>query len=699
MTWLHPWAIVLGGFASGIPVAVHFLTRPRPARLPLSTIRFVREAIQQRRAWHWLRDLIVLALRTLAVLLVALTVARLQIGEQPLVAAGDTHDAVRVLILDVSQSMAAGRQGIPAFERARSVAAKYLGYGSGLAADVILAGATAQPVLERPTANLAALREELARTQPRPERLNVQAALNRAAEMLTAARLSTGARRELIVVSDFQRTNWVTADFSALPDDTLIQLESVASDEPPPNLGLLRVECQGRAEPGRAVRLEVDLGNYTPAPRRATVQVRLGDLSYTLERLCPPGVITTLAQEVELRGLGWQAGEARLVGAGDALAADDVRPFTFEVRRAPSYALLTRQPASARPSSSYFLERALVPVPSNPNQPGPSVTRIDPIILTREMLVTADLIVLDHPGKLSPEAIELLSSLMRRGRSVLYVAAEPLDATNLKLLADAAGTGLQMPVEFAPAPAGQPRRDLFLAEVRRAERPWNVFGDDLPAVISPLRFSGGLSSRQMPSALQDDVLATYSDRSACLIATTCDVGSLAVLNADLSSSNLHRSPAFVPFVGELVERLLEQRRGAGVLQPGEPFAAYLPPDAYPATSLAVVSPHEGGPPGDLVEEATGVLWRMRAAGPPGIFRINRNDTTLYAAASALAPQESDLRPIEMSVLTERLAGGRKVHYRSATNDAHELDDRWSWFAVGCVACLLAEVLALRGFQT
>jgi hypothetical protein len=319
--------------------------------------------------------------------------------------------------------------------------------------------------------------------------------------------------------------------------------------------------------------------------------------------------------------------------------------------------------------------------------------------LTRELLAGAELIVLDHPGKLAPESVDLVASLMRRGRSVLYVAAEPVDATNLKLIAETAGTGLQMPVEFAPMPVGQPRRDLFLAEVRRGERPWAVFGDDLPAVIGPLRFSGGLSSRRIENALQDDVLATFSDRSASLVVTACDAGSLAVLNVDLSSSNLPRSPVFVPFVGELVERLLEQRRAGGVFQPGESFAAYLPPEAVPAAGLTVAAPRDGAPTGELVEESTGVLWRLRAASSTGVYRVTRGDATLFAAACTLAPQESDLRPMDMSVLTGRLAVDRQIHVRTAANNAQELDDRWSLFGVACVACMLLELLALRWFRT
>ena len=45
MTFLHP-LILAAGVAVGLPVAVHLLTRPKPVRLPLSTIRFVVQAVR-----------------------------------------------------------------------------------------------------------------------------------------------------------------------------------------------------------------------------------------------------------------------------------------------------------------------------------------------------------------------------------------------------------------------------------------------------------------------------------------------------------------------------------------------------------------------------------------------------------------------------------------------------------------------------
>ncbi len=119
MNLLHLWPIYLGAAALALPVLVHWLTRPRPMKLPLSTLRFVRESVQQRRARQRLRDFLVLALRTAAVALLATALARPLIGDRFGAAADGAGAVSRVVIVDVSQSMAAVANGVEVFERAR----------------------------------------------------------------------------------------------------------------------------------------------------------------------------------------------------------------------------------------------------------------------------------------------------------------------------------------------------------------------------------------------------------------------------------------------------------------------------------------------------------------------------------------------------------------------------------------------------
>jgi hypothetical protein len=706
----NPWAIAIGVVAAGLPLAVHFLTRPRPVPMPLSTLRFVHEVMQERRARHRLRDAIVLTLRTLALLLVSFAVARPFLGQTQATSVDERAQRVRVVIVDMSQSMAAAGHGIRAFERARATAAGHLEYKSGMKAGLVLAGARPRTVFTRASTNFSAMRDELARTEPAPERLALQEALNVASEILARDDESPDVLRELIVVSDFQRSNWAAADFSVLPAATRIELESVAPSATPANLSILRVAAQGRAETGRDLRLEVEVGNFSDTPRNMTVDVQLGEATLQVAGLCGPFAKTVLSGDVVLHEAGWLSGRARLTAADDALPEDNQRAFVVEVRMPPRLALITREPATLRPSASYFVERAIAPddrAASGDDKPGDrtaatgKLTRLDAARVDRDVLGAADLMIIVRPGRMTPESINPLVNHIRRGRGTIYLASEPADAANLGLFADAMPGVLKLPVEFAPPSPRNPRRNRFLAEVQTDQPPFQIFGDELPAFLGTLRFSGGLDSRRLEGALAEDVLGQYGDQSAFLVNAAAAGGGFLIVNADISASNLPMSPFFVPFLEELVQRLLGQGRSAEVLACGEPFALTLPPDAAGAAELSVAGSDSERPGmGDLVDEGAGVLWKGEAAGRPGVYRVIQRGEPVFAAAAALPAVESDLRPLAAEVFRDRLAGNRDVHYCSAASSgSDERDTFWNWLAVSCVLCLLGEIAALKLFRT
>ena len=82
-----------------------------------------------------------------------------------------------------------------------------------------------------------------------------------------------------------------------------------------------------------------------PTPRDVQVDVTVGGGVASARRPLPAGRKTTLAGDCVLPRAGWQGGEAKLAGGEDALAADDARPFVLDVRPAPTFALVTREPA------------------------------------------------------------------------------------------------------------------------------------------------------------------------------------------------------------------------------------------------------------------------------------------------------------------------------------------------------------------
>ncbi|MFW6124503.1 MAG: BatA domain-containing protein [Pirellulales bacterium] len=705
MSFLHPWAIAIGIVAAAAPLAIHLLTRPRPVRLPLSTLRFVRAAVRQQRARHRLRDLVILALRTAAVLLLAVAVARPRWGDQPLVNDARPGDAVRVVLFDVSLSMGARDHDIERVERARTIAAELLRYRPGLRANLILAAAAPRAVFEQPSTNFGALRAELAGLSVRPERIDVVAALEEAGRLLAPRGPDDSARRELVVVSDFQRANWARADFTVLPKGTNIQLESVASEPMLDNVAILRAEARPAGAQGGAVEIEVEVANYSPAPRKATVEVVFGPTVWRQEAVLPAGAPVTLTDQLDMRGTGWRAGRASLVGIDDALPADNARGVVVQFHGKPHYLLVTRQRPEQRPSSSHYLQCALMPGAGGEEDASGGPRLVEPSRLDATAVSAADVVLLDHPGLLPEESISLLAGLLRRGRPIVYVAAEPVDATNLQRLGEAAGGGLRMPVEFVPPPAGAARRDLFLAAVDERHPAFAVFGDQLDVLTGRLRFAGGLATRRRDQGLADDVLATYSDGSACLVVTVWDAGTLAVVNADLATSNLTRSPVFVPLVEELLGQVMRQGRGAR--RPavcGEPLVAQLPPESGSAADLRVAPAHADSPGpegsfGRLAEESAGVVWHWPAPPRPEVYEVRRGDEVVFAQAIDVPPDESLLESLRPEVLTERLAAGRAVYFAGATGRHEQRNDAWTWLAVGCVVCLLGELTALYAFRT
>ncbi|MBN1588267.1 MAG: BatA and WFA domain-containing protein [Pirellulales bacterium] len=706
MTFLHPWAIWLGLAAATVPITVHLLTRPRPMRMPLSTLRFVREVVRQRRNRSRLRDLLILVFRTAAILLLAAAIARPQWGSRPLTSDSVAGRAVRVVLLDVSQSMAATEGSIEVIQRARPRAADYLRYRPGLKVNLILAGAAPRAVFEQPSTNFGALRDELSAARVLPERIDVRRAIHLAARMLAPSSPEDKARRELVMVGDFQRSNWARADFSLLPAETKIQLESVAPERPPANLAITRATATVLSASKEDMQLEVDVTNDTPSERKTTVEVNLGEATYRLVGTCPPGRETTLTARLDRRGLGWQYGEARLVGIDDALSADNVRPLVVHIPPKPVYALITRQSATQRPSSSHFLQCALAPDKRLGEKASTTVLRLDPASLDHVALAPARMIVLDHPGRLDDEAVTLLAGLLRRGRPMLYVASKPVDAANLKRLAEAVGTGLRMPIEFTPPAPGQSRRDLFLTSVRGNQPPFRVFGDSLSAITGRLRFAGGLNSRQVEGGLTNDILASFNDSSAALVLTTSDAGTLAVLNADLGISNLPRTPVFVPLLDELIDRMLRQDRADNSVECGEPLVVSLPPEADVAAGLKVVGPAGTSPEaavenqfGELVDQGATVVWHWESPNQPGAYRVERESQVVCSVPVVLPAEESRLESLPDEVLTERLSGGRDVRYRGVKTAVGRQDDSWVYFTVACLFCMFAEVMTLLVFKT
>src|SRR4051794_12800400 len=104
MTFLAP-LMLAGAAAVTVPLALHFFYRARYKPLPWAPMRFLKEAIEQTSRRVKFQEWILLALRCLAIILLALAIARPSRDYTAIAGRGDAIDTV--LVFDTSYSMEA----------------------------------------------------------------------------------------------------------------------------------------------------------------------------------------------------------------------------------------------------------------------------------------------------------------------------------------------------------------------------------------------------------------------------------------------------------------------------------------------------------------------------------------------------------------------------------------------------------------
>src|SRR5262245_50663346 len=119
MTFLAPMMLI-GAAAISIPIALHFFYRARYKPLPWAPMKFLKEAIEQTSRRLKFQEWILLLLRCLAIILLALALARP--GSDSGTTGGGTQPIDAVFVFDTSYSMAAKDGEKTRLERAKEAA-------------------------------------------------------------------------------------------------------------------------------------------------------------------------------------------------------------------------------------------------------------------------------------------------------------------------------------------------------------------------------------------------------------------------------------------------------------------------------------------------------------------------------------------------------------------------------------------------
>jgi len=699
-----PWLVALG-----IPIVIHLLTRRTRRLVFLPTYRFLRRSLAQQSQIFLLRRRLLLALRLLLVLFLVLAFLKPTLTA-PLAAGEGAHRAV-VIVLDTSLSMGYAAGGVSSLARVRGQAAVLLSdLRAGDAANVILAGAAPQAVLPRPGADFGALRQALQGAQPAPERGDMPAAIAAAAQQLADTR---PARKEVVLASDFQRTNWADVRFDSLPADVRVVFLRAAPEERE-NTALLDLSLRpATPRAGEETRVEAQVWNGSSATRALAVTLswQRDDVpnassetqyptpntqrlmpnaqSETQTVTAPPYASGTAAFPVTFPDAGRYRITARL--PADALPADDTRYLVADLRHSLTVVLLTDE-RLAGSAGAYFLARALNPTPEEPG--GVRVLPRRAAALTDADLKTCDAVVMDGLTTLPADQAPRLMRYVTDGGALIVFLTSPRVIAQMQALAHLAPNGEGLP--FLPQTPLDVRRTgkgyLTWTEARYDSPLLKLFKDPQAGDLGKIHFTRlFLTTEPDPRA---EILLRYEDGTPAAARRNLGAGSVLLCNFSPApaDSDLARQEVFPPLMHEFLKGMTAQQGERRAFTPGGPASAAL--DSVPSGPVQALGPN-GEPEKVTVDRTSGgaILDRVET---PGFHTIVAGGQTLATIAVNPHPDESDLRPIDPREL-ESKQGARAAYVvgagGSATGDLDTLlhpRPLWPYCLLAAFAALLLE---------
>ena len=412
--------------AVAFPVLLHLFYRRRKTHVSFSTVQFFRQRQRYLAHRRRLRELLLLLLRTLALLFLVLALARPLFQHLPFAVAARTDV---VIVLDDTLSM--GRKtgsGKTAYDLARRKAADIIASlrsGDG-AALVWMSGRNGAGITRR----RQQVKQSIDGLSVTGAAGSYSAALQRASEYLAE---STSPNREIYVISDFQK-NQLPAEPAALAESGDVRCYFLRITGTEENVAVTSVELSSKPKVvGRIMQVPYELKNYGVRERGIDVQLDV-DGEERENRHVVLGGGETVTGVFEMA-----PGDARtLIGSVQVrdtdLYLDNRRGFATEVVKEIRI-LLLESDVLTRAQPFFFLENALAP-PDNPRINGMQgdtsfVQEISPATLRDYHVV-----VLANPDTVGDRPAGVLEDYVARGGTVVSFAGSKVSPLTFKAFDD-----------------------------------------------------------------------------------------------------------------------------------------------------------------------------------------------------------------------------------------------------------------------
>ncbi len=672
MSFLAP-LFFFGLLTIAVPVVVHLIQRERKRVVNFPSLMFVQkipyQSVQRRRIRHWF----LLLLRAAAIALLVAAFAR-PLMPQGAAAASAALGGSRevVVVLDQSASMGFGDH----WQRAQDEAARVIGsLGTTDRATLVLFSRNAEENV-RATGDRGRLDGALRAAKVTAGATRYGPALKLAESILTR---STLPRREVVLISDFQKTGWTGSEDVHFPEGVTLTPVSVASDNTA-NIAVPSVSFS-RAQFSNQERVTVTAGVANKSGEAVTnVPVSLEIDGHAIEsKTVTVGPNASASVAFAPFTLADPSAHGVVKAGSDGFPADNTFDFILNPSQSVSILIVNNDTSV---DSSFYLSKAL----AIGNTPAFHIETIPAARVTPQSLEKRSVVVLNNAVLPPALAGGELKKYVERGGGLLVVFGDrsTWPANETEVLPGKAG-GIVDRTDGRGATIGFRDYSHPVFEVFKAPRS----GDFSAARV--MRY------RALEPGPTDRVLARYDDGGVAAAERRVGTGHVIAWTTTLDDSwnDLAIKPVYLPLVHQFTRYLSQFEQSSAWSTVGQ--VVDLNTLLKAKADRVVMSPAgertrlAASDPG-IVELNEHGVYEIRSASNPSA-RPDRIAVNLDAAESDLAP----LDPAELvASVTGRAAPTASLPTEAATEiSREELEKRqglWWYLLIAGLLLLAAEMV-------
>jgi aerotolerance regulator-like protein/VWA domain-containing protein/CARDB protein len=609
--FLYP-ALLFGLFAASLPILIHLLNRRKLKRIQFPAVRFILLSQKRISRSYRLRHWILLALRTLAVVFLALLLANpiFQIGAGLFAGSGPVS---LVVLLDNSLSMTWSGDG-NGFRQAKDAARLLIaGLNDGDRAALIPTNIDGKEPF-RLKAQKDVLLKELDGIEIADGTANLPAALSKAYELL----VEPAGQKEIRLITDMGLTGWdqfSVAGLKQVDPSIAFKLIHIGRKQQPLNgtIKTIRLTSQGVGV-NLPTQIEATVANFGDSEiKDVLVQLSI-DGQNREQKLAtvPAGGETSVNFQTRVNQAGAHVGQVTL--KKDGLAGNPTTHFALDAQDKLKILVVDGDPqTSLVQSETFFLSRALNPA-GDSSLFLPTV--ILPDALNSATLDGYQVVMLCNVAALSDAFVTKLQNFLRQGGGVLIFGGDKFQPESYSQRWPQALPGELREKKLGPEASGEKigKFDLDHPVLQ------NLSEDTLQESLKSARVWGYTRTAASGKA----ALISLTNGDPLLLEQKIGSGKLMLFttSADRDWSDLPVKTVYLPLVQALAQYLAGGKRGA--LDAGIPVGTAkelsLPP-GYVGKSLRVTKPDKQSADIPIAGEKDHAQATIEVNDRAGIYRL------------------------------------------------------------------------------